>query len=112
VCSRTLQHGLALLIFIIIDSVDPITAFIEFIEAELILNVGRQGKKNSNANGQPNNIDKGEKFITKKISEGSVPIVLKHWSGDCSLQDSGNELNIAVIMYLQVLAITVRGLLE
>jgi hypothetical protein len=43
--TRCLNNGLATLIFIIIDTVNPVSVFIKLVEAELIFHIACQRKK-------------------------------------------------------------------
>jgi hypothetical protein len=55
-----LKDGLALLIFKVVDAVDAVTVFVKLIVAELITDIPRQGKKDSDAYRKADDIDECE----------------------------------------------------
>ena len=64
-----------LLVFVIVYSKDSITVFIKRIIAELIPNITDQRKEDSDADGEPDDVDGSEELTTNKISNGGDPIV-------------------------------------
>jgi hypothetical protein len=55
-----LQYRLTLLVFIVIDAVDPVAVLIKLVKAELVPHIPREREKYGEAYGESDDVDSGE----------------------------------------------------
>jgi len=78
-----LQDSLTLAKLVVLQPVDPVSVSVELVEAQVIQNITDQGEENSDADGQPKDVDRSEELVLQQVSDGSAKEVFEH------VRDSG-----------------------
>lgn len=60
------------------DAVDAVTVLLEFVEGEVVLDEEKDDEGGADADGEADDVDEGEDFVTPEVADGGSEVVAEH----------------------------------